>query len=836
MAGGGGGGGGDVVGAFEPSGSWRHRTAASSEREEDPAARDGGAEEADVSTGGEGRLRRGGSVQTTTQTVTQTRRQRQIDDAPFVAAGQFAWWDRKKTASSPELSTRRDASDPKSGGGDGGDGPARPPTRPSDGWADFAARHGLPTSEVVDPSYDGPVNKRGFPKVRGEKTPHEAIAINRRLAHARSPADVLRVVAESGNVFDRVNVATAMSALGKMAVRADQDAKARSRYASHPMNRNRSKQLARANRAATAAAQFGKNLSADERYATLVVTLVDRHCGSFRALELVNVLHGLANLEAVAGAESRVNEALAEKLAGAVEATAEEMEAKHVALAYNALGNHRSASLRRVAKAMTADDWVALAGAARERCGEMEPQGVALTLAALSNVDAAAAAVSKNGWSKLCAALANKAPHTSAQGLAMCYHAVAKTDQLQRHMSPRGWAKMAEGAEFAAARMGAQHVSLTFNALAKLHDARAAVRPSTWVALVRAAEREAALMTAKNVATVLHGVALTKDAQTAMSTRAGAWAALVAALEAKADRLDIDDVKRVFNAVGCVAAAREAMATSTTATMRLAAAVEREVAPRVSKRDGLQTSIAATLHALLTADQGAPGDVARVVTTLNPNALAITLNAVGKLDVDRFHADQAALTASGWDTVFAEALETAASGMSAHGVTMTLSALRRLTCVERAMHERGEGGIGELARATGSAAAAMTTHELASTVEALSTLKRLERAMPPEAWRAIAARAGETAREMRPMQIVSLLDGVSKLPALAVELSSEAFEALEAGAARAGATPLAPVRRETLNHACRVLGFPVPPAGERLGETNPRGRGVGEVEEGLELS
>jgi hypothetical protein len=493
----------------------------------------------------------------------------------------------------------------------------------------------------------------------------------------------------------------------------------------------------------------------------------------------------------------KIDKTLGKALAASIEKEAEHMDPQHVALTYHALGTMQKGALR---FAMTPEGWTRLAGALRFKGEVMEPQGLAMTLNAMSKIDAAHEAVSNTAWGKLCTAVGNKAHNMEAQGVSMCIHAAGKIPGMASNMTPRAWTKLAEGIEVAAPKMRSSHLAQTFNALAKLPEGRGAMRPSNWVALARAVERLAPKMSAQNVATVggalqverslpwspkapglgfqplnmsdekiwfqafaftcnsylypavYNGLALTKDAQVAMTMRAGGWEALSKALSVTAKDLDTLGVRQVFNALGMMEAARAEMTKQT--WLNLSKAVERIAVPMVPKREGLDKEIADTFYTLFgSSDKELKGKL----KFLDPQAVAITLSAVSKLDVHRMH-DGSQLKGAGWDKVLARAVEARGEEMNAHGINMTLSALSTVKPLENAISSPAfwKG----MAKAIENVAPTMNEHELSNGFVWLSKLKPLELAMSSDGWSALAHSAETLVPTTdKTMQVVNLLHG-----------------------------------------------------------------------------
>jgi hypothetical protein len=104
----------------------------------------------------------------------------------------------------------------------------------------------------------------------------------------------------------------------------------------------------------------------------------------------------------------------------------------------------------------------------QKNANEMNPQGIANVLNALSKLDAAAAAVSREGWKRLAEAAEWEAQEMNPQHIANVLNALSKLDAAAAAVSQEGWKRLAEAAEWEAQEMNPQNIANVLNALSKL--------------------------------------------------------------------------------------------------------------------------------------------------------------------------------------------------------------------------------------------------------------------------------------------------------------------------------------------------------------------------------
>jgi len=268
---------------------------------------------------------------------------------------------------------------------------------------------------------------------------------------------ILALVNKKGDVFDFVNVATAMNTLQKVAKRGKGE---------HAWKAE------------------GKRLSEDPRFARLIDS-VRVHCPRFRAFEGANVLHALGVLQADLGAPA-VDEKLAAQLAEVVAREARAMIPQAVSNTLNALSK-----LEVAAAAVSPSGWTGLAKAVERTVSEMNSQDVANTLNALSKLEAAAAAVTPPGWVGMAEAVGRTASEMNPQNIANTLNALSKLEAAAAAVSPPGWAGLAEAVGRTAGEMKPREVAMTLDALGVLPAAAAKLSPSARKHLEAAAESEA---------------------------------------------------------------------------------------------------------------------------------------------------------------------------------------------------------------------------------------------------------------------------------------------------------------------------------------------------------
>ena len=167
----------------------------------------------------------------------------------------------------------------------------------------------------------------------------------------------------------------------------------------------------------------------------------------------------------------------------------------------------------------------------QKNANEINPQGIANVLNALSKLDAAAAAMSQEGWNRLAEAAEWQALEMNPQDIANVLNALGKLDAAASAVSQEGWKQLAEAAEWEAREMKPQNIANVLNALGKLDAAAAAVSPEGWSHFSVAAERHAVAMNAQEVSTTLNAYAEMRKRQpqaSAAVTETG-WHSLAAA-------------------------------------------------------------------------------------------------------------------------------------------------------------------------------------------------------------------------------------------------------------------------------------------------------------------
>lgn len=136
---------------------------------------------------------------------------------------------------------------------------------------------------------------------------------------------------------------------------------------------------------------------------------------------------------------------------------------------------------------------------------EMNPQGIANVLNALSKLGGAAAAVSREGWKRLAEAAERQAREMNPQGIANVLNALSKLGSAAAAaVSQEGWSYFAVAVERQSVAMNAQAVSNTLNAYAEMRKRRpqavAAVAETGWHSLAAATTRTAPTMTNQDIA------------------------------------------------------------------------------------------------------------------------------------------------------------------------------------------------------------------------------------------------------------------------------------------------------------------------------------------------
>ena len=346
----------------------------------------------------------------------------------------------------------------------------------------------------------------------------EHVRLNGDLAHARGVDALLAIVDARGDEMNAVNVATAVNSLWKQAKREARDIAREERRDPRQGHRRGETRFGESvwpvglgtQDWEAARDRVGTKLSHDPRLPKLL-RLVREKGDELHARAVSGVMHSLGVLHAdlralpVGRWTARFEKSFTAKLAGAlssrVEATAAEMNAQEVAIAYNACAKYDALGER-----LTPDAWLALALAASKQSSGFTPQGLAMTLNALSKTPAmeatAAAAVPQRGWEALARAVVSAFPAAT-------------------------WRPNDDG--------DMQSIAVIFNALAKLdHAALAIAGEDGWRVLVAAAVTCARTRTARNelgfngqaLAMVLNAFANCHAASSELATVEGGWSAL----------------------------------------------------------------------------------------------------------------------------------------------------------------------------------------------------------------------------------------------------------------------------------------------------------------------
>ena len=287
--------------------------------------------------------------------------------------------------------------------------------------------------------------------------------LNEEIIASRSAGEILAIVEDRGESFSKVNVATAVNKLSKVAKARD-------------------------------------DLRRDPRYRRLL-ELVRLHCSAFRGRQVANVVHGLGVLCANKGA-GNIDKETAELLMRAVQKNADETNPQEIANVLNALSK-----LDAAASAVSPEGWKRLAEAAEREAQEMNPQENANVLNALSKLDAAAAVVSPEGWKRLAEAAEREAKEMNPQAIANVLNALSKLDAAAAAVSREGWKRLAEAAEWQAREMNPQAIANVLNALSKLDAAASAVTREGWSHFSVAVERQSVAMNAQAVSNTLNAYA-----------------------------------------------------------------------------------------------------------------------------------------------------------------------------------------------------------------------------------------------------------------------------------------------------------------------------------------
>ena len=234
---------------------------------------------------------------------------------------------------------------------------------------------------------DGRDGGRSQSKTPGPSREH--IQLNGDLANARGVDALLAIIDTRGADMNVVNVATAVSSLWKQAKREARD---------HGVAPSGGWEFDRGG-----GGVVGAKLSADPRLPKLL-RLVREKSDGLHARGVSGVMHGLGVLHAdlralpvsrwTATFEKSFTAKLGDSLSQRVEATASDMNAQEVAIAYNACAKYDALGER-----LTPGAWRALADTIHMRADEFTAQGLAMTLNAMSKTPAmeATAAASVTG-------------------------------------------------------------------------------------------------------------------------------------------------------------------------------------------------------------------------------------------------------------------------------------------------------------------------------------------------------------------------------------------------------------------------------------------------------
>ena len=326
---------------------------------------------------------------------------------------------------------------------------------------------------------DGGRDGRSQSKTPGPSREH--IQLNGDLANARGVDALLAIVDTRGADMNVVNVATAVSSLWKQAKREARD---------HGVAPSGGWEFDRGG-----GCVVGAKLSADPRLPKLL-RLVREKSGDLHARGVSGVMHGLGVLHAdlralpvsrwTAAFEKSFTAKLGDSLSRRVEATASDMNAQEVAIAYNACAKYDALGER-----LTPGAWRALADTIHMRADEFTAQGLAMTLNAMSKTPAmeatAAASVPPGGWTSLARAVTRLFPPSwvpaddgDMQSVAVTFNALAKLDFASLAVaSEDGWSVLVAaavkcaGTKSGKGKLGfdGQALAMVLNAFANCHAA-----------------------------------------------------------------------------------------------------------------------------------------------------------------------------------------------------------------------------------------------------------------------------------------------------------------------------------------------------------------------------
>lgn len=222
--------------------------------------------------------------------------------------------------------------------------------------------------------------------------------LNEEIIASRSAGEILAIVEDRGESFSKVNVATAVNKLSKVAKARD-------------------------------------DLRRDPRYRRLL-ELVRLHCSAFRGRQVANVVHGLGVLCANKGA-GNIDKETAELLMRAVQKNADETNPQEIANVLNALSK-----LDAAASAVTREGWSHFSVAVERQSVAMNAQAVSNTLNAYAEMrkrrPQASAAVAETGWHSLAAATARTAPTMTNQDIALTVDAAKKLNAFASAIDDEG--------------------------------------------------------------------------------------------------------------------------------------------------------------------------------------------------------------------------------------------------------------------------------------------------------------------------------------------------------------------------------------------------------------
>ena len=176
----------------------------------------------------------------------------------------------------------------------------------------------------------------------------------------------------------------------------------------------------------------------------------------------------------------------------------------------------------------------------QKNANEMNPQGIANVLNALSKLDAASAAVSQEGWSYFAVAVERQSVAMNAQAVSNTLNAYAemrkRRPQASAAVAETGWHSLAAATARTAPTMANQSIALTVDAAKKLNAFASAIDDEGYEILAAAVARMALDFNAQHSVLALSAVGWKQELARSLH-RQGGFDALIGSIERNIDAI-----------------------------------------------------------------------------------------------------------------------------------------------------------------------------------------------------------------------------------------------------------------------------------------------------------